>query len=50
MSLSFVLNNFIRKRNMAKSKDRIIDTAINEWRKQLKVRMREDGQYFEHLL
>ena len=35
---------------MAKSKDRIIDTAINEWRKQLKVRMREDGQYFEHLL
>jgi len=27
-----------------------IDTAINEWRKQLRARVHEDGQHFEHLL
>jgi len=27
-----------------------IDTAINEWRKQLRACVHEDGQHFEHLL
>jgi len=28
----------------------VIDTAINEWRMQLRACVHEDGQYFEHLL
>jgi len=28
----------------------VIDTAINEWRKQLRACMHADGQHFEHLL
>jgi len=29
---------------------KVIDAAINEWRKQLTACMRADGQHFEHLL
>jgi len=28
----------------------VIDAAINEWRKLLRVCVRVDGQHFEHLL
>jgi len=28
----------------------VIDAAINEWRKQLRACVHEDGQHFEHLL
>ena len=28
----------------------VIDAAINEWRKQLRAYVYEDGQHFEHLL
>ena len=28
----------------------VIDEAINEWRKQLRSCVHEDGQHFEHLL
>jgi len=28
----------------------VIDTAINEWRKRLRVCVHADGQHFEHLL
>jgi len=28
----------------------VIDTAINEWRKQLRASVHADGQHFEHLL
>ena len=30
--------------------ERYIDTAINEWRKQLRACAHADGQHFEHLL
>jgi len=28
----------------------VIDTAINEWRKQLRACVHADGQHFEHFL